>query len=305
MSGRGALVMAALLQAAGCGDGDPAPPSLSEARAPEVLFLVGNEVHVIALDGTRRRSLGRVGDDRRRTGWPRFLPDGRVAVLGDDTGAIFPYVSSREGGVFQRLTSMNVALHDSLCGVSVDGKPRLVLTITPFLPTRGSLARLDVDDAQLHMLHHEGDGVLLNPAPYSDGRVVVSRITHGTSTIEILDVSGGPWGRPQSQVLATVEWPHLATSPARLPDGRVVFIKVDPISVTEALVGRMMVIGVDGTLSATDLTGVSALEVVGDRVVYEAGGANHVSDLIVTDLDGPPVNLTNTPYVSEHIGWSD
>ena len=106
-------------------------------------------------------------------------------------------------------------------------------------------------------------------------------------------------------MLATVEWPWLATSPARLPDGRVVFIKVDPLSITEEMVGQLMVVGLDGALRPTELTGVSALVVVGDKVVYEAGGANHVSDLIVTDLAGASVNLTNTPFVSEHLGWSD
>jgi hypothetical protein len=39
-------------------------------------------------------------------------------------------------------------------------------------------------------------------------------------------------------------------------------------------------------------------------VVYEVGGADGVSDLVRTDLVGPPVNITNTPYVSEHLGWS-
>jgi hypothetical protein len=67
----------------------------------------------------------------------------------------------------------------------------------------------------------------------------------------------------------------------------------------------MMVIEPDGTLRSTGLSGVLALEVVGDQIVYESGGADGVSDLVLTDLEHPPVNLTNSRYVSEHLAWSD
>src|SRR4051812_39824550 len=125
MSKSGTLMIVAVV-AAGCGAGDAAPPSLDESNSPEILFLVKNEVWTIRLDGTRRHTLGAVGDDRHRTGFPRLLPDERIAVLADDTGGIFPFVGPHAGGAgtFQRLTQMNVTLHDSLCGVTIGGAPR-------------------------------------------------------------------------------------------------------------------------------------------------------------------------------------
>ena len=47
------------------------------------------------------------------------------------------------------------------------------------------------------------------------------------------------------------------------------------------------------------------LEAVGNGVVYEAAGGGEFTDLVYTDLMHAPVNVTNTPYLSEHIGWSD
>jgi hypothetical protein len=291
----------------GCGAQDSAPPSLDESNSPELLFLVRNEVWTIRLDGTRRESRGIVGDDRHRTGWPRLLPDGRIAVLGDDTGGIFPYVAPHEGGSgnFMRLTEMNVTLHDSLCGVTLGGATRVVLTTTPFLPTHGTLSRVNPDHPKLEPVDHESDGVILHPAPYSDGRVLAVRVVADRTTVEIIDVAGPAFELAQSEVLATLRPPHLAAQPARLPDGRVVFIRYNPNGVGQADVGEMMMINRDGSVVSTGITGVLALEAVGGGIVYEGGGATGVSDLVYTDFDKPAVNVTNTPYVSEHIAWSD
>src|SRR4051812_29033202 len=122
------LLVAAL--ALGC-DSSAAPASNDGGGGGgrEVVYLVHNELWSIGLDGTRAHRLATVGDDPRRTGFARRLPDGRNALLADDTGAIFPYVES-DGG-FQPIGATNVTLHDALCGVAVAGQPALVYTITP------------------------------------------------------------------------------------------------------------------------------------------------------------------------------
>src|SRR5438309_1911473 len=141
MFARGALVavpfvaVSLLTTWGGCGPDDPAPPAYGTSRLPEVVYLVHNEVAAIRIDGTGRRSLGSVGDDRHRTGYPRLLPDQRIALLADETGGIFPYISAPSTGGFRRLSAMNVTLSDSLCGASVNGASRLVFTATPFFPT--------------------------------------------------------------------------------------------------------------------------------------------------------------------------
>jgi hypothetical protein len=306
MSARGALGIA-LLGLVGCGVQDAAPPSLDESNSPELLFLVKNEVWTIRLDGTRRKSLGVVGDDRHRTAWPRLLPDQRIAVLGDDTGGIFPYVAPHEGGSgnFVRLTEMNVTLHDSLCGVTLGGATRLVLTTTPFLATHGTLSRVNPDNPKLEPIDHESAGVILNPAPYSDGRVLAVRVVGETATVEIIDVAGPAFQLAQAEVLATLHPPYLPAQPARLPDGRVVFIRYNPNGVSDSDIGEMFMINRDGSTVSTGITGVLALEAVGGGIVYEGGGATGVSDLVYTDFEKPSINVTNTPYISEHIGWSD
>lgn len=315
MSRRAALALTLVL--AGCyGDGGAAPPSFQSLAEPEVVFLVRNEVFTIRLDGTHRRSLGRVGDDRRRTGFPRWLPDGRIAVLGDETGGIFPYVGPREGFAFQRITGTNVSINDSLCGALVDGAPRLVFTtspFTPYFPMSTKLYRVDPDNPHLERIAIETQGAISNPAPYDDGRVLVVRAERtnganvGTHAIELLRIDR-PFDRASDgdrvEILAVLEPGWVASSPARLADGRVVFIRSNPKLLSDTALGEIMVIGLDGHVRATGLVGVIALEVVGDKVVYESAGASGVTDLIVTDLEGKPSNLTNTPYISEHLGWS-
>jgi len=309
MTARVALLLGTVL--VGCGGRDPAPPTLSESYSPEVLFLVRNEVLSIRLDGTNRRSLALVGDNRYRTGFPRFLPDGRVAVLADDTGGIFPFVGEASGkGGFTKLAPTNVTYHDALCGVRVGGHSRLIFTNTPwtpFLPLEAGLFVMDVDDPQLVRVHAEFGGGLSTPAPYDDGRVLVVRATRetsfqpGTATIEVLRADDSD----DKMVLATLKPGYTATSPARLPDGRVVFIRSVLGGYSASDLGEMFVIERDGAVHSTNLTGVVALLVVGDRVVYEVGGMDDVSDLVMTDLATPPVNITNTRYVSEHLAWSD
>ncbi|HEY7957023.1 MAG TPA: hypothetical protein VII38_17075 [Polyangia bacterium] len=324
MSTRATLMVAAALGGVvglvGCGQLDRAPDSLASPSSPEVLFLVHNEVWSIRLDGTDRHLVAAVGDDSRRTAWPRFLPDGRMAVLADETGGIFPYVGA-PGGAFQRLSAMNVTLNDSLCGVTIAGQSRLIFTntpFTPFLPMSAIVYRVDVDDPAPEAVGFQAagpdgqPGALSDPAPYDDGRVVLVRtvrpdgLTPGTSSIELLRVDRPYEHDPSvtSEKIATVPDGYLATSPARLPDGRIVFLRVDPTMSSDTAIGEMFVIGLDNHVQSTGATGVLALEVVGDQVVYEVGGADGVSDLVRTDLVGPPVNITNTPYVSEHLGWS-
>jgi hypothetical protein len=272
-----------------------------------MLFLVKNEVWTIRLDGTRRQSLGAVGDDRHRTGFPRFLPDGRIALLADDTGAIFPFVGPHSGGDgnFMRLTAMNVTLHDSLCGVTVDGAPRLVLTTTPFVATRGTLARVDVDNPRPETVDWETAGVIVNPAPYGDGRVLAVRVLADSSHIEIIDVAGPAFQHAQSEVLATIYPPYLAQQPVKLPDGRVGFIRYNPDGVSDSDLGELFLIGLDGSVTTTGITGVVAMEALDKGLLYEEGGAKGVSDLVYTDFEHTPINVTNTPYISEHLGWSD
>jgi hypothetical protein len=301
---------------AGCNaTGDNAPPSLSALSAPEVLFLVRNEVFSIRLDGTERRSLGKVGDNLHRTGFPRLLPDGRFAVLADDEGAIYPWVS--EGGrSWMRLPLMNVSFNDALCGVRIDGVPHVVFTsspTTPLLPTWSRVHRIDPDEVRLETVLVETGGQITDPAPYADGQIVAVRVTRGSetdlgySTVEVLPVGvleGRRDGIDARRVLATVGNGLLAASPARLDDGRVVFLKRRPGGITPKDVGQLVVIELDGTLRETDIVGVAALVAVGNRVVYEIGGASDVPDLVATDLVSPPVNVTNTPFVGEHLGWS-
>lgn len=309
---------------AGCGDRDAAPPAVGESSSPEVLFVVRSEVFSIRLDGTARRSLGKVGDDRHRTGYPRFLPDGRVSVLADDTGAIFPFVApakAQSPADWTKLGLMNVTLNDALTGVTVNGESRLVFTTSPFadaFPLQTRVYRMDVDQPQLEAVGFQGAGPtdragsIAEPAPYDDGRVLAVRSLRtngsspGTSSIEILRVDR-PYDHDPAhgaEKLVTLADGYLARSPARLPDGRVVYIRVDPANSSETAVGEMFVIDLDNQVRSTGLTGVLALEVVGDKVVYEVGGASAVTDLVFTDLVHPPVNLTNTPFIAEHLAWS-
>jgi len=47
------------------------------------------------------------------------------------------------------------------------------------------------------------------------------------------------------------------------------------------------------------------MEALDKGLLYEEGGAKGVSDLVYTDFVHQPINVTSTPYISEHLGWSD
>ena len=300
------------LAAAGCSGSMVAPPALETLDAPQALFLVRNEVFSIRFDGTARRSLGKVGDDRHRTAYPRFLPDGRIALLANDTGAIFPYVGTLAGNDFVQIPMMNVSVNDSLCGVTMQGESRLVFSASParqLLPTFNRLYRTDPDVAKLTTVARTSNGALTDPSAYDDGRVVVVRSANrmseeevGDVTIEVVNIASP---KEPPVVLATVMRGYYAVSPARLSDGRVVFIRRMLDGYSDRDLGEIFVIELDGTVHTTTITGVIGLVTSGEFVVYETGGADGVTDLVVTDLLHPPRNVTNSPYVAEHLTWSD
>ena len=297
-------VVALLL--AGCGQGDSAPGLLGESVVPQVAFLVHNEVWSIRLDGTERVRLGTAGYTRFRTGWPRYLADGRIGVLGDDNGGIFPYVGFPEERRFQRLPQLNVTMTDSLCGVTIDGAPRLVFTETPFIELRTTLHRVNIEEQLLEPVDWQTDGLLLNPAPYADGYVLVSRLVPGQSRIDIVHVAGTGYEQPETRTIATVDSPYYAASPVRLLDGRVAFLRIDARNDFVQTTGEVWIVPAGGgRAEPSGLTDVIAITTAGDKLVYEAAGSDYVSDILYTDLNGPPVNLTNTPFISEHLGWSD
>jgi hypothetical protein len=173
--------------------------------------------------------------------------------------------------------------------------------VTPFDGGRAMLMRADSDGGSARAVAGERNGTVAEPAPWDDGAVLLVRNRPGHVTVEIVNLSDGG----TREVLATLDPPYQAHAPARLPDGRVVFVRSDPRDVTDTAVGELFVLGRDGVARTSGITGVRALVVVGDQIVYEVGGADEISDLVRTNLVDPPVNLTRTPYVSEHLGWSD
>lgn len=285
-----------------CSGAGPVPESFSAAK-PQALFLVHNELFTIRLDGTQRTSLGLVGDNRNRTGWPRRLPDGRAIVLGDDSGSIFPYYQA--GDRLLRLASSDVSINDSLCGVSLKGESRLVLTTTPSVPTYSILERIDVDDPAPALMHAERSARISDPAPLDEGRVVAVISDDAGSSIVALDIDR-PDADTEPTQLAYVDAPYRAVTPNALPDGRVVYLVVDSRAVGDTYpAGNMWIIERDGTQHAAGMSGIVALTVVEDKVIYEVQTGGTRSDLQATNLVDPAVNLTSTPYVSEHLGWSD
>jgi hypothetical protein len=291
-----ALVFA-LVVAGGCGPTPPAPDGGEPAQ--EVLYLVHNQVWRIGSDGSGAARLATVGDDAHRTAFPRRLAGGQIALLADDTGAIYPYLLSDGGS--QRVGPTNVTIHDAICAATVGGAAALVYTVTPFVGGRGALMRSDAAGSDVQSVAVEKAGELIEPSPWDDSSVLAVRSAHGQVTIEILDVAGNR----TREVLATIDAPYSAHAPARLPDGRVVFVRTDPRDSTDTAIGELFVLERGGAARTTGITGVLALVVVGDEVVYEIGGADGVTDLVRTNLVDPPVNLTRTPTIAEHLGWSD
>jgi hypothetical protein len=254
----------------------------------DLLYLIHNQLWRGAT------MLATVGDDAHRTGFPRALGDGRVALFADDTGAIYPYVG--DGRSFRTVGDSNVTFHDALCAVATS----LVFTVTPFDGSSARLMRADAAGA-VTAVTVENQGRVVEPSAWDEGAVLTVRNSHGAVTVEILDVAGGQ----TRELLATIDPPYGAHAPARLPDGRVLFVRTDPRDSTDTAVGELFVLERGGAARSTGITGVRALVVVGSDVVYEVGGADGITDLVRTDLVGAPVNLTRTPYVSEHLGWSD
>ncbi|HEY2743649.1 MAG TPA: hypothetical protein VGL86_03465 [Polyangia bacterium] len=290
------LPLAILL--AGCGP-TPRPPDGGGSAAQEILYLVHNDVWRIGADGSDAARLGTVGDDGWRTGFPRRLADGQLALLADDVGAIYPYLV--DDGQSRAVGPTNVTIHDALCGALVGGAAALVYTVTQFDGSSSALMRADPGSGVAQAVAVETGGELSEPSPWDDGSVLAVRSARGAVTVEILDVTG----TSAREVLATIDPPYSAHGAARLPDGRVVFIRTDPRDLTDTAVGELFVLDRGGVARTTGITGVLALVVAGDDIVYEEGGADGVTDLVRTDLVGPPVNLTRTQNVAEHLGWSD
>lgn len=283
----------------GCGPTPPQPGDGGQTVSGEVVYLVHNQLWRIGLDGAGAARLATVGDDPHRTAFPRRLADGRLAVLADDTGVIYPYVLG--GAAASKVGVNNVSVHDALAAATIGGAPALVYTVTPFAGGKAKLLRADDAGGTARAVAIENDGLVSEPAPWDDGSVLVVRSARGQVTVEILDIAGGG----ARQVLATVDAPYSAHAPARLPDGRVVFVRTDPRDSTDTAIGELFVLDRGGAARSTGITGVLALVAVGGEIVYETGGADGVTDLVRTNLVDPPVNLTRTPTVSEHLGWSD
>jgi hypothetical protein len=289
-------LLALTIVLSGCGHSASSPDS---GTAGEVVYLVHNQLWRIGLDGSGAARLATVGDDGHRTAFPRRLADGRLALLADDTGAIYPYVT--DGRASLAIGATNVTLHDALCAVTIGGAGALVYTVTPFAGGSAQLVRADFAAGDTRLVAAEPDGEVSEPAPWDDGSVLVVRSAHGQVTLEILDVAGGG----TRERLATVDAPYSAHAPARLPDGRVLYVRTDPRDSTDTAIGELFVLDRGGVARTTGITGVRALVVAGGAVVYEVGGADGVTDLVRTNLVDPPVNLTRSATVAEHLGWSD
>jgi len=121
----------------------------------------------------------------------------------------------------------------------------------------------------------------------------------------VIDVAAPMSASKLPLVLAHVDLPYYAASPARLADGRVVYIRLDSREGQDLQPGEMWIVGTDGTTHAVGIDGIINLMVLGNYVVYETAGMKRFSDIVATNLVDPPVNVTNTPYISEHLGWSD
>jgi hypothetical protein len=269
----------------------------------EVVYLVKNELWRVGIDGSGAAKIGTVGDDAYRTGYARKLAEGRYALLADDTGVIRPYVY--EGTASRTVGARAVTLWDALTAVSVAGEAAFVYTETPFEGGSARLMRADPVAGDVATVAEELDGVVTEPAEWDDGRVLVVRKARGQVTVEIVGVGSAGEGAGEREVLTTVDAPYGAHAPARLADGRVVFVRTDPRDSTDTAVGEMFVLERGGgEARTTGITGVVELVVVGGYVVYEVGGADGVTDLVRTDLVGAPVNLTKTATVAEHLGWS-
>jgi hypothetical protein len=290
---------------AGCADGSsPAPPLASDLVQPHLLFMVKNEVFGIRLDGTSRRSFGVAGDDRRRAGYPRLLPDGRLSVVADEVGRVFPFTSDGGRG-FERVDSDAVWLGDGACGATVRDHASLIWFSTSIYldgTLTATALRASTDGRSIEGWGFlEGAGLFGPSADGPDHLLAVHSPLVGDDEIWRIDASGDQESLDHPEVVARIPFPHVARSPGRLRDGRVVFVVFDMRDHNRY--GELWVVETDGATHPTAILGVDDVTVVGDRVVYEAGGGTGVADLMVTDLASPPQNLTNTPFIAEHLGW--
>ena len=235
---------------AGCGPTPPHPDGGGPAH--ELVYLVHNQIWRIGVDGTGPARLATVGDDRHRTAFPRRLADGKLALLADDTGSIYPYLVEADGSSYT-VGATNVTIHDAVCDATVGGAAALVYTVTPFGGGHGALMRANPAAAgDVQAVASEADGEIIEPAPWDDGAVLAVRSAHGQVTVEILDVAGSR----TREVLATIDAPYSAHAPARLPDGRVVFVRTDPRDSTETALGELFVLDRGGAARTTGITGV-------------------------------------------------
>ena len=296
-------VLAAGLE--GCADPGIAPSGPADEQ-PQVLFLVKNEVFGMRLDGTMRRSFGVVGDDRLRAGYPRLLPDGRLSVVADQVGEMYPYTSAGDRG-YDRIGVRGVALGDGACGVRIGDQAKLIYFATTVYDdgTISSAAmRADTDGLTVEGFGWMEGAGLFGPSPDGDSHVLAVRSPlDGDDQIWRIDASGDQEALDRPEVVATIPFPQVAASPSRLPDGRVIFVSKDLRDPDR--VGELWLVERDGTVHATGIRGVDDAVVATDgRVVLQAGGGDQMGDLLVTDLVQAPYNLTNTPWVAEHLGWA-
>jgi hypothetical protein len=272
-----------------------------------VLFLVKNEVFGMRLDGTERRSFGVVGDDRLRAGYPRMLPDGRLSVVADQIGQMFPYTSAGHRD-YDRVGIRAVSLGDGACGTTVGGEAKLIYFATAIWEdgtVTSTAMRASTDGLTVEGFGVLTDAALFGPSPDGAGHILAVRSPlQGDDQIWRIDAGGDQDALDHPEVIATLPFPQVASSPSRLGDGRVVFVQHDLRDPDR--VGELWVVEDDGSIHGTGIRGVDDAVVATDgRVVLQAGGGDRMGDLLVTDLVAPPYNLTNTPFVAEHLGWAD
>jgi len=291
-----------MVLSAGCGDATRAPDATDQS--PQIVYLVQNQLFGIRADGTNRRSFGAVGDDRERAGYPRLLPDGRISVLGDRVGRVFPYTTVGDR-TFDRVGDDGVSLGDGACGVTLHGEARLVYFATDLyeggaMTSTGFLVATD-GGAPVPFGSLDGAG-LFGPSPDGDGHLLVLHSPlAGDDEIWRVDLARGQDGLDDPEIVARIPFPRVALSPSRLTDGRIAYVQFDLRSPDH--IGEIWLVE-HGTTRPTGILGVDDAIAVGDRVVYEASGGDHISDLLVTDLAHPAYNITNTPSLAEHLGWS-
>jgi len=181
----------------------------------------------------------------------------------------------------------------------------MIVTVTPWSATQATIHRVNIDENTVGRVAKQKAGQLLHPSPYDDGRILAIRTTETTSRVEVIDATEETGAGADPLLLAEIKRPWMATQPVRVPDGRVAFLRLDANDPSPLPAGDVYLIEADGRVHPAGYMTVIALMVVGDKLVMESGGMDGVSDLVATDLKSPPYNITRTPYISEHLTWSD